>query len=235
MGSDRTRHAAGFQQVPQLPPGPSSSAAVCKPEPSHVPFGTAAQLTPSQRGELELAKQRAERAAQGRKPAGTKRQRQQVVEDFSDDGSDSDLDFSKLSPDEQEKLINEKLANGQGHTDKDARRLKRLLRNRVSAQQARERKKYYVQTLEEQVKDQQAKISELEGRVKDVEQQNEVLRNIIKSIRATDASAQASNQPNTMLNQNVAAPAMQLQPGLAELPFFSDVAVVPAMPGTFDL
>jgi transcription factor HY5 len=35
----------------------------------------------------------------------------------------------------------------------------RLLRNRVSAQQARERKKQYVTTLEEQVKEQQARIA----------------------------------------------------------------------------
>ncbi|EFJ52223.1 hypothetical protein VOLCADRAFT_49090, partial [Volvox carteri f. nagariensis] len=51
----------------------------------------------------------------------------------------------------------------------------RLLRNRVSAQQARERKKQYVSSLEEQIREQQTHIGLLEKRLEAVEAQNEAL------------------------------------------------------------
>ncbi|KAG2426273.1 hypothetical protein HXX76_013030 [Chlamydomonas incerta] len=187
----------------------------------------AAGLTPSQRGELELAKARAERAAAGRhKAAGgggnggggsgggggsNKRQRggggsrrsRPRDDDSSDeddedggggpgsggagDASDGELErLSKLSPEE----LAARLAAGGGGNDKDARRLKRLLRNRVSAQQARERKKQYVTSLEDQIREQQSHIGLLEKRIEVVESQNDALRNIIRTMRGfADAPA----------------------------------------------
>ena len=41
---------------------------------------------------------------------------------------------------------------GDSHAQKDARKLRRLLRNRVSAQQARERKKNHLTSLQELVR-----------------------------------------------------------------------------------
>ncbi|GIL65467.1 hypothetical protein Vafri_19249, partial [Volvox africanus] len=175
-------------------------------------------LTPSQRGELELARTRAERVAAGRSrvPAGggcsgatagltagtsgngsggIKRHRGVIVGDMSlpnsdddEDGggdhSDGEFELSRLSPEEQERVLTARLAiGGAGSSDKDARRLKRLLRNRVSAQQARERKKQYVTSLEDQIRDQQTHIGLLEKRLEMMESQNEALRNIIMTMR----------------------------------------------------
>ncbi|RWV89627.1 hypothetical protein GW17_00048222 [Ensete ventricosum] len=52
----------------------------------------------------------------------------------------------------------------------------RLLRNRVSAQQARERKKAYLNDLEAKVKDLEAKNSELEERMSTLQNENTMLR-----------------------------------------------------------
>ncbi|PNH07814.1 Transcription factor HY5 [Tetrabaena socialis] len=184
-----------------MPPFPSA----CKSELDVLPAQRPSrELTPSQRGELELAKSRAERAASGRTKqqphgGGGKRARGgggryheaslPNSDDDDNDGeqSDGELELSKLSPEEQERLLSARLASG-GAGDKDARRLKRLLRNRVSAQQARERKKQYVSSLEDQIREQQAHIGLLEGRVEAVEAQNEALRNIVRTMRGfTDA------------------------------------------------
>ncbi|RRT67136.1 hypothetical protein B296_00039559 [Ensete ventricosum] len=66
---------------------------------------------------------------------------------------------------------------GRSPADKEHKRLKRLLlRNRVSAQQARERKKAYLNDLEAKVKDLEAKNSELEERMSTLQNENTMLR-----------------------------------------------------------
>ena len=72
----------------------------------------------------------------------------------------------------------------------------RLLRNRVSAQQARERKKSYVSTLESKSAGQDEKITQLQQRVKTVERENVMLRQIIKGALAAAAAA-AGGDPVT--------------------------------------
>uniref|UniRef100_N1QSR6 Transcription factor HY5 n=1 Tax=Aegilops tauschii TaxID=37682 RepID=N1QSR6_AEGTA len=57
----------------------------------------------------------------------------------------------------------------------------RLLRNRVSAQQARERKKAYLGDLEVKVKDLEKKNSELEERHSTLQNENQMLRQILKN------------------------------------------------------
>ena len=57
----------------------------------------------------------------------------------------------------------------------------RLLRNRVSAQQARERKKAYLQNLERQSKLQQARNAELEDRNRTLEMEVSTLRALLNS------------------------------------------------------
>ncbi|XAR70955.1 hypothetical protein NMG60_11028013 [Bertholletia excelsa] len=73
---------------------------------------------------------------------------------------------------------------GRSPADKENKRLKRLLRNRVSAQQARERKKAYLIELEARVKDLEKKNSELEERVSTLQNENQMLRHILKNTTA---------------------------------------------------
>ncbi|KAH9319637.1 hypothetical protein KI387_021406, partial [Taxus chinensis] len=65
---------------------------------------------------------------------------------------------------------------GRTPADKEHKRLKRLLRNRVSAQQARERKKAYLGELETKAKELEDKNSELEERVSTLQNENFMLR-----------------------------------------------------------
>lgn len=53
-----------------------------------------------------------------------------------------------------------------------------MLRNRVSAQQARERKKAYLNDLEIRVKDLEKKNSELEERLSTLQNENQMLRQV---------------------------------------------------------
>jgi len=63
--------------------------------------------------------------------------------------------------------------------DKEQNRLKRLLRNRVSAQQARERKKAYLTELEAKAKDLELRNAELEQRVSTLQNENNTLRQVL--------------------------------------------------------
>lgn len=56
--------------------------------------------------------------------------------------------------------------------------LYRLLRNRVSAQQARERKKAYLSELEVRVKDLEKKNAELDERLSTLQNENNMLRQV---------------------------------------------------------
>ncbi|KAJ4959406.1 hypothetical protein NE237_026517 [Protea cynaroides] len=70
---------------------------------------------------------------------------------------------------------------GRNPADKENKRLKRLLRNRVSAQQARERKKAYLSDLEEKVKGLEKKNSDLEETLSTLQNENQMLRQILKN------------------------------------------------------
>ncbi|CAI9784954.1 unnamed protein product [Fraxinus pennsylvanica] len=75
---------------------------------------------------------------------------------------------------------------GRSPADKENKRLKRLLRNRVSAQQARERKKAYLIDLEGRVKELETKNAELEERVSTLQNENQMLRQILKNTTAAE-------------------------------------------------
>ncbi|KAI4380953.1 hypothetical protein MLD38_007080 [Melastoma candidum] len=86
---------------------------------------------------------------------------------------------------------------GKTPADKENKRLKRLLRNRVSAQQARERKKAYLNDLEGRVKVLEKKNSELE-RLSTLLNENQMLRQILKNTtagRRGNASGSNSDGP----------------------------------------
>lgn len=70
---------------------------------------------------------------------------------------------------------------GGASADKEHKRLKRLLRNRVSAQQARERKKAYLGELEVRSKELEHRNAELEERVSTLQRENQMLRQIVKN------------------------------------------------------
>ncbi|XP_042059950.1 transcription factor HY5-like [Salvia splendens] len=73
---------------------------------------------------------------------------------------------------------------GKSPADKENKRLKRLLRNRVSAQQARERKKAYLIDLEARVNELETKNAELEERLSTLQNENQMLRQILKNTTA---------------------------------------------------
>ncbi|OVA00458.1 cAMP response element binding (CREB) protein [Macleaya cordata] len=81
---------------------------------------------------------------------------------------------------------------GRSPADKENKRLKRLLRNRVSAQQARERKKAYLTDLEVKVKDLEKKNSELEERLSTLQNENQMLRHILKNTTASRRGGSSS-------------------------------------------
>ncbi|OVA16603.1 Basic-leucine zipper domain [Macleaya cordata] len=76
-----------------------------------------------------------------------------------------------------------KRRRGRNPADREYRRLKRLLRNRVSAQQARERKKVYVNDLESKAKDLQDKNSKLEEKISTLVNENTMLRKVLMNTR----------------------------------------------------
>jgi transcription factor HY5 len=75
--------------------------------------------------------------------------------------------------------------------EKERKRLKRLLRNRVSAQQARERKKAYLASLEQTESHKQNQLADLQNRVTTLERENQMLRQVIQTVtrRAVPANA----------------------------------------------
>jgi len=75
-------------------------------------------------------------------------------------------------------------AEGRAAEDYEVKRMKRLLRNRVSAQLARERKKQYVLGLEKKAKESDQTIEELEGKIRDLTEENAELKRLVYTLRS---------------------------------------------------
>lgn len=73
--------------------------------------------------------------------------------------------------------------------DKEKRRQRRLLKNRESAQASRERKKAYVQNLEQKVTELTTRNETLEGEMEELERENEYLREKIRRLERGDSVA----------------------------------------------
>ncbi|KAI9107982.1 hypothetical protein K1719_020855 [Acacia pycnantha] len=85
-----------------------------------------------------------------------------------------------------------KRRRGRNPADKECRRIKRLLRNRVSAQQARERKKVYMNELEGRAKELEDKNSKLKERISTLINENAMLRKVLMNTRPkVDESSEA--------------------------------------------
>lgn len=135
-------------------------------------------LTIAQRSELAMAKRRADKAAAGK--------RTRVLSnllDMAHDGSDASAMLCDEEMDIQKHGAEIEAKIAQMGDEKEAKRLKRLLRNRISAQQARERKKTYVQSLEGRATEMEDRCTSLEDRVRTLECENKVLRRIIMNMK----------------------------------------------------
>ncbi|XXG80324.1 hypothetical protein AAC387_Pa09g1228 [Persea americana] len=87
-----------------------------------------------------------------------------------------------------------KRRRGRNPADREYKRLKRLLRNRVSAQQARERKKVYVNDLELKARELQDKNSKLEEKISTLTNENTMLRKVLMNTRPkVDESIEPQN------------------------------------------
>lgn len=165
----------GGAVFPFVQPGAASVAAPGWPAPSSKSDMQAA-----------AARQRASARQQAKRASRSK-----AKSDHDDDGSDSEgeefdedgLDEDAMVPETKE-TKGTKRSKG-SENDKDHKRLKRLLRNRVSAQQARERRKVYVAGMEGRNKDLEEKCAVLEQRVQTLERENFVLRQVLKSSMAS--------------------------------------------------
>lgn len=115
----------------------------------------------------------------------------QVKKDTSDDDSDGESDSEEglatvgglrvKYPTQPKPRDIAKTKYNHIEDEKERKRLKRLLRNRVSAQQARERKKAYLSTLETHTKEVEDKMAALEHRVATLERENYMLRQVVKT------------------------------------------------------
>ncbi|XP_004513402.1 transcription factor HY5 [Cicer arietinum] len=97
---------------------------------------------------------------------------------------------STAGPERAQGAVEGQKKRGRSPADKESKRLKRLLRNRVSAQQARERKKAYLSDLESKVNDLEKKNSELKEKLSTLQNENQMLRQILKN---TTASRRGNN------------------------------------------
>lgn len=124
---------------------------------------------------------RAQQAARNNQKALASQKRKIPPSLPSDDDSDSDGDGAV--PDGQNPSAADIARNKYNHVEdeKERKRLKRLLRNRVSAQQARERKKAYMGTLEVRLRGLETRNEELEERTNTLEKENSMLRQLLKT------------------------------------------------------
>lgn len=151
----------------------------------------AKRLTAAQQSELEMARRRAQKAAEGkranataarrakRKAMGQPARAEAPAGPVAQVAKDSDQDDEANQADED---LEARLAAST--SEKESKRLKRLLRNRVSAQQARERKKQFVTNLESKLKDTEQRLMHSEEERKKLERENVMLRNVLRNTQA---------------------------------------------------
>jgi transcription factor HY5 len=148
-------------------------------------------LTTSQQSELEMARRRAQKALEGKRANQTAAKRAKRKQGRDRSGGRDQYGSASAGEDQMaDEDIEAKLAAT--GDEKEAKRLKRLLRNRVSAQQARERKKSYVSNLETKAKEMETQLEQKEQRIKTLERENVMLRQVIKNMQGTGASNGAS-------------------------------------------
>nr|QEO19221.1 putative transcription factor HY5-like isoform X3 [Cymbidium ensifolium] len=89
-----------------------------------------------------------------------------------------------------------KTRKGRNPAEREYRRLKRLLRNRVSAQQARERKKVYLNELESAAKELLQQNMKLEEKISTLVNENTMLRKVLMNSRPKIDDSVELNEKN---------------------------------------
>ncbi|KAF2575821.1 hypothetical protein F2Q70_00006306 [Brassica cretica] len=117
------------------------------------------------------------------------------VPEFGGEATGKEISGSATGQDQTHITVGGQSQRKRGRTpaEKETKRLKRLLRNRVSAQQARERKKAYLGELENRVKDLENRNSELEERLSTFQNENQMLRQILKNTTGNKRGSGGSN------------------------------------------
>ena len=81
--------------------------------------------------------------------------------------------------------------------ERERKRLRRLLRNRASAQQARERKKHFLASIEERASEMEAAVEGLAARAQLLERENATLRMLLRTATEAPAAQPHAAQPET--------------------------------------
>ena len=185
-------------QIPQQVGGPTD-----KPTPAQAAAGRLQRA--SARKAAQAAQQQKRAAREAARSGGSKRKAPTPEEkdDDSDDSDDSDDDDEGVVPGDSKQPKPHEIARTKyNHVEdeKERKRLKRLLRNRVSAQQARERKKAYMSTLEDKQNDIMKKMSEMEAKINTLERENFMLRQVVKSTtqKAVPPTANRNEEAHTV-------------------------------------
>ena len=149
--------------------GGATMAAADKPTAAQAAAGRLQRASARQAAKAKVTEKR-KAQAQRKRPAAAK------VDD-EDDSSSEDDDASV--PTKPHEIAKSKYNHVED--EKERKRLKRLLRNRVSAQQARERKKAYMSDLEQERLGMEARFAEMEAKINTLERENFMLRQVVKN------------------------------------------------------
>ena len=162
-----------------------------KPTPAQAAAGrlqraSARQAAKAAQQQKRQAQSRASASTKKGSDAGTKRKKDEVAmeeEEEEDDDDEEDSDDDDTGAGDKQPKPHEIAKTKYNHVEdeKERKRLKRLLRNRVSAQQARERKKAYMSTLEDERRAMEAKTAALESKINTLERENFMLRQVVKN------------------------------------------------------
>ena len=151
--------------------GGATMAAADKPTAAQAAAGRLQRASARQAAKAKVTEKR-KAQAQRKRPAAAK-----VDEDEDDSSSEDDDDASV--PTKPHEIAKSKYNHVED--EKERKRLKRLLRNRVSAQQARERKKAYMSDLEQERLGMEARFAEMEAKINTLERENFMLRQVVKN------------------------------------------------------
>ena len=151
--------------------GGATMAAADKPSAAQAAAGRLQRASARQAAKAKVTEKR-KAQAQRKRPAAAK------ADDDEDDSSSEDDDDASV-PTKPHEIAKSKYNHVED--EKERKRLKRLLRNRVSAQQARERKKAYMSDLEQERLGMEARFAEMEAKINTLERENFMLRQVVKN------------------------------------------------------
>ena len=151
--------------------GGATMAAADKPSAAQAAAGRLQRASARQAAKAKVTEKR-KAQAQRKRPAAAK------ADDDEDDSSSEDDDDASV-PTKPHEIA--KSNYNHVEDEKERKRLKRLLRNRVSAQQARERKKAYMSDLENERLGMEARFAEMEAKINTLERENFMLRQVVKN------------------------------------------------------